>query len=62
MPVINVDYPESNVIVEDVYADPTPEPELIDPNIDPIVYLYGPPEPALFDELDDTTHDFLADI
>lgn len=62
LPVINVDYPEPNFVVEDVYAGPTPYPDTIDPNIDPIVCVYGPPEPETLNDLDNPTEDFYADL
>lgn len=45
-------YPEPNFIIEDVYAGPYPEPEPINPDIDPINCMYGPPEPNPFPDID----------
>ena len=53
-------YPEPIFIIEDVYAGPIPEPEPIDPNVDPIICIYGPPEPDLFPDIDDPTENFIV--
>lgn len=53
-------YPEPNLIIEDVYAGPAPEP--IDPDIDPINCIYGPPEPDPFPDIDVTNEDLFADV
>lgn len=55
-------YPEPHFIIEDVYAGPNPEPEPINPDIDPINCMYGPPEPDPFPDIDVPTEDLLTDI
>ena len=42
-PIIIVE-PEPNTIEDIMYAGPAPEPNPIEPDIDPIVCVYGPPE------------------
>ncbi len=54
--------PEPNTDVDIMYAGPTPEPDPIDVDIEPIVCLYGPPEPDFLNDIDEPTDDFLADI
>lgn len=51
-PEIIVD-PEPTPIVECMYAGPDPEPEPTDPSNDPILCVYGPPEPEIFTDIDD---------
>lgn len=60
-PIIIVE-PEPNTIVDIMYAGPTPEQNPIDPNIDPIICVYGPPEPDIINDTDDPANDFSADI
>lgn len=50
-PIIIVE-PAPNVIEDVMYGGPVPEPNPIDPNIDPIVYVYGPPEPEINIDID----------
>ncbi len=54
--------PEPNTDVDIMYAGPAPEPDLIDVDIEPIVCLYGPPEPDFLNDIDEPADDFLADI
>lgn len=60
-PIIIVE-PEPNTIVDIVYAGPTPAPDPIDPDIDPIVCVYGPPEPDIHNDIDEPTDDFFVGI
>lgn len=60
-PIIIVE-PEPNTIVDIMYAGPTPDPDPIDPNVDPIVCVYGPPEPDILNDVDDPTDDFFTGI
>lgn len=57
-----IEEPEPNTIVDIMYAGPAPSPDPIDPNFDPIVCVYGPPEPDIINDIDDPTDDFLAGI
>lgn len=54
--------PEPNTDVDIMYAGPAPEPDPIDVDIEPIVCVYGPPEPDFLNDIDEPTDDFLAAI
>lgn len=54
--------PEPDTIVDIVYAGPTPEPYPIDPSIEPILCVYGPPEPDIFNDIDDSADDILEGV